>query len=120
MVLPRNVKAAPPLPANAQGLNVCSVPPIVHYRLLGLGGVEDQIVVPTPHREPLHFVPKGGLIPPGDEPHHRGVISKQQGLNTQPCGEPMLGLRAVEMWELTVTLWERSDRKPNIQRQMDG
>ena len=46
------------------------------------------------------------------------VEGVEQGLNKQPCGEPVLRLRAVEMWELTVTLWEQSDRKSKIQKQI--
>ena len=37
------------VPADEQRLDVCFFPPIVHYQLFGLGGVEDQFVVPTPH-----------------------------------------------------------------------
>ncbi|XP_062300181.1 EF-hand calcium-binding domain-containing protein 6-like [Scomber scombrus] len=35
-----------------------------------------QVVAPAPCCQPLHLVPVGRLIPPRDEPHHCGVISK--------------------------------------------
>lgn len=32
------------------------------YQQLGLGGIEDQVVVLTPHRKPLHLARVCGLI----------------------------------------------------------
>ena len=55
MVMPRNVKAAtlstqsPPMHRGWMFFFA----PIVHYQLFGLGGVEDQIVVPTKSRSTL-------------------------------------------------------------------
>ena len=64
-----------------------------------------------------------GLITPRDEPHHRGVISVfedgvavvgggavvgvqglSKGLSTQPCGEPVLRLRTVDVCGPILTL----------------
>ncbi len=57
-------------------LNVCFLPFEVYYQLIGLGGVQDQVVFCTPHRQLLHLIPVGRLFPPRDEPHHGGIISK--------------------------------------------
>lgn len=64
------------LPANEQRLDVCSVPPVVHHNLFGLRRVEDQVVVPTLPKQPLHLVPVSGLISFGDEPNYGGIVRK--------------------------------------------
>lgn len=49
-----------------------SVCPIVHYKILGLAGAKEQIILLTPDTEPLHL----GKQTHHYQPHHSGVISK--------------------------------------------
>lgn len=50
--------------------------PAVNNQLFDLGGVKDQVVIPTPPRQLLHLISKSRLIIPWDEPRHGGVTDR--------------------------------------------
>lgn len=44
--------------------NVCSFPSEVNDQLLGLCGVQEQVILSAPQRQLLHLISISGLVPP--------------------------------------------------------
>ncbi|MEQ2179412.1 hypothetical protein GOODEAATRI_024668 [Goodea atripinnis] len=61
----------------------------------------------SPRCQPLHLVPIGTLIPPGDKPHHCGVICKLDSGVVVSGGSiiDVEGVEGVEQGAQHLTLW---------------
>ena len=63
-------------PLDVDGCTWVSIPPEVHHELLGLLGIEQQVVGVAPLSQTSHLLPVGGLITVFVEADHCGVICK--------------------------------------------
>ena len=85
-----------------------SVPPEVHDELLGLLGVQLQVVFVTPLSQTVHLLPVGGLIVVSDEADHRGVVCKLDDGVGAMDRSAVVGEEGVEEGTHHAALWHSS------------